>query len=114
MGKGKGKVKGKLVKNVHKHKCKYKVHNLKIEFSCEIFTEFFQVWTKFHKKKNNKNTSLQYDVALVTLKKKFDLKHATPICLVSTQLDKVPQNPLEISGKLYLTICIFFLKLICL
>ena len=108
MGKGKGKVKGKLVKNVHKHKCMYKVHNFKSEFSCKIFTELFQVWTKFHKKKNNKKTSLQYDVALVTLKKKFDLKFATPICLVSTQLDKVPQNPLEISGKLLcLTICIF-------
>ena len=40
MGKGKGKVKGKLVKNVHKHKCMYKVHNFKIEFSCKIFTEF--------------------------------------------------------------------------
>ena len=58
----------------------------------------FKVWKKFHKKKNKK-TGLHYDVALVTLKKKFDLKHVTPICLVSKQLDKVPQNPFEISGN---------------
>ena len=84
---------------MQKHRCKYpKINkNYGIIFLKYILNHF-KVWKKFHKKKNKK-TGLHYDVALVTLKKKFDLKHVTPICLVSKQLDKVPQNPFEISGK---------------
>ena len=63
MGKGKGKVKGKLVKNVHKHKCKYKVHNLKIEFSCEIFTEFFKYGQNFTRRRITK--TLVYNMMLL-------------------------------------------------
>ena len=41
------------------------------------------------------------------IKKKFDLSIATPICIVSKKLDKIPGNLLRIGGKYIHTLLSF-------